>query len=217
MFARIFVFGLALFGLVGCEQITGGLSDRTTLTSQGIRTLSLLGGDVRVRGPEGYCVDQAASDARSGFAVIAGCVLLTDDVDLAPVLDGLITVQFGDEETASVNGDEEAFASFLDSDVGRSLLATSGDATDLVDMVSQIEGAAVLIRFEDTSLPAFAGTNGVQWRGFFDVKGRLTTVSVLSFDRAPLTQSQAEQLLVASMNELTAVNSNDQPLTDGNS
>jgi len=209
MFVRIFVFGLALFGLVGCEQITGGLSDRTTLTSQGIRTLSLLGGDVRVRGPEGYCVDQAASDARSGFAVIAGCVLLTDNVDLAPVLDGLITVQFGGEETASVTEGEEAFASFLESDVGRNFLATSGDAADLVDMVSQVEGTAVLVRFEDTSLPDFAGTDGAQWRGFFDVKGRLTTVSVLSFERAPLTQSQAEQLLIATMNELIAVNSKD--------
>ena len=217
MFARLFVFGLALFGLVGCGQITGGLSDRTTLTSQGIRTLSLLGGDVRVRGPEGYCVDQAASDARSGFAIIAGCVLLTDNTDLAPVLDGLITVQFGDEETASVTEREEAFASFLDSGAGRNLLATSGDAADLVDMVSQIEGSAVLVRLEDTSLPAFAGTNGTQWRGFFDVNGRLTTVSVLSFDRAPLNQSQAEQLLIATMNELTAVNSRDQPLIDESS
>ena len=217
MFARIFVFGLALFGLVGCEQITGGLSDRTTLTSQGIRTLSLLGGDVRVRGPEGYCVDQAASDARSGFAVIAGCVLLTDSADLAPVLDGLITVQFGDEETASVTEQEEAFASFLDSNAGRNLLAASGDAADLVDLVSQIEGSAVLVGFEDTSLPAFAGTNGVQWRGFFDVNGRLTTVSVLSFGRAPFTQMEAEQLLIATMNELTAVNSRDQPLIDESS
>ena len=214
MFVRVFVFGLALFGLVGCEQITGGLTDRAAIsatpeaaTSQGIRTLSLLGGEVRVRGPEGYCIDQAANDARSGFAVIAGCVLLTDNADLAPVLDGLITVQFGDEETASVTEQEEAFASFLDSNAGRNLLATSGDAADLVDMVSQIEGSAVLVRFEDTSLPAFAGTNGAQWRGFFDVNGRLTTVSVLSFDRAPLTQSEAEQLLIATVNELTAVNS----------
>ena len=215
MVLRAYLFGLALIGLVGCEQVTGGITDRATVTttpeiatSQGIRTLSLLGGDVRVRGPEGYCVDQAASDARRGFAVLAGCVLLTDEIDLLPMLEGFITVQFGAEQTASVADDKEAFASFLNSNAGRELLAVSGDAADLVDVTSQIEDSGVLVWFKDTSLPAFAGTSGAQWRGFFDINGRLATVSVLSFDRAPLSQSEAERLLVTAMSELAAVNNN---------
>lgn len=216
MFLRGCVFGLAVFGLVGCENIEGmagnvagqlaRVSAAPDATSEGIRTLSLLGGDVRARGPEGYCVDQGASSARRGFAVLAGCALLTDEAAIMPVLDGLITLQFGDEGTASVTGNEIAFAQFLETSAGRGLLARNGDPASVSDVRTIADNAGVLVRFEDTTGQVFAGTSGPQWRGFLDINGRLTTISVLSFNRGALSRSEGERLLIVAMAELGEVN-----------
>ncbi|WP_049833154.1 hypothetical protein [Octadecabacter temperatus] len=216
MSVRLCVFGLLLIGLAGCENIegvAGNVADQLAsvgaapdATNEGIRTLSLLGGDVRARGPEAYCVDQGASNARRGFAVLAGCALLSDDVALMPSLDGLITIQFGDEDTASVAGNETAFAQFLETENGRALLAGSGDLANVAEVSTTTSETGVLARFEDTSGPVFAGTSGPQWRGFQDINGRLATISVLSFDRNALSRGEGERLLTVAMDELGEVN-----------
>ena len=218
MFMRVCVLSMAVFGLVGCaevgDRVANGLANiggPTDATNEGIRTLGLLGGDVRVRGPEGYCVDQAASDARRGFAVLAGCALLSDEAVVMPRLDGLITVQFGDENTASVAGNEEPFSAFLMSDAGRRVLSANGDAASLSDVAVVSDRSGVLVRFSDASGPVFAGTSGEQWRGFMDVNGRLATVSVLKFDRNELSRSEAERLLILAMSEIAEANSLAQP------
>lgn len=213
MFVRVCVLAVAAFGLTGCDEITDTVSNGLSRISapqeplvEGVRTFSLLGGDVVVRGPEGYCVDQAASNARRGFAVLAGCALISDEMVEMSNLDGLITVQIGAEDTASVTGNEEAFAAFLATDMGRGLLAFDGGLTSIGDVSTITDEAGVLARFEDTSGPLIEGTTGPQWRGFLDVNGRLVTVSVLSFDRNTLSRSEGERLLVVAMAELAEVN-----------
>jgi hypothetical protein len=213
MWLRGCVLAVAVFGLGGCEGGTDGVMGQLAgivaapdATNQGIRTLSLLGGDVRVRGPEGYCVDQAASHARRGFAVLAGCALLSDGTAVMPNLDGLITVQFGDENTASVTGNEDALAEFLKTDAGRRLLAGSGDLAHVSQVATIIRRAGVLVRFQDASGPAFRGTAGPQWRGFLDIKGRFVTISVLSVESRALSRREAERLLVVAMAELVSAN-----------
>jgi len=213
MFVRGCVLAVTAFGLIGCEQVSDTIADGLSSigapsdsTSEGIRTLSLLGGDMRVRGPEGYCIDQGASNARRGFAVLVGCALLSEDAAVMPRLDGLITVQIGDEDTASVAGNEDAFADFLKSEAGRGVLASTGDLATVPEVATVTDSTAVLARFEDTSGPTFPGTSGPQWRGFLDVNGRLVTVSVLSFDRSSLSRSEGERLLVVAMAELAEVN-----------
>ncbi|MDC1381468.1 hypothetical protein N8315_08590 [Octadecabacter sp.] len=200
-------------GLVGCTEVSNGIANGlasigapSDVTGEGIRTLALLGGDVRARGPEGYCIDQGASEARRGFSVMAGCALLSSDAAVMPALDGLITVQFGDEDTASVTDNEDAFAAFLESDAGRGLLAGDGDPVNLSEVSTITDRAGVLARFEDTSGPAIMGTSGPQWRGFLDVNGRLVTISVLSFDRGALSRGEGERLLTVAMAELAEAN-----------
>lgn len=213
MIVRVCGLAVAAFGLVGCEEVSGTIVDGLSsigaprdVTGEGIRTLSVLGGDIRVRGPQGYCVDQGASAARRGFAVLAGCALLSEDAAVMPRLDGLITIQIGAENTASVTGNEDAFAEFLKSEAGRGVLASTGDLATVPQVATVTDASAVLARFEDTSGPTFPATSGPQWRGFLDVSGRLVTVSVLSFDRKPLSRSEGERLLVVAMAELAEVN-----------
>jgi hypothetical protein len=210
MWMRGFILAVAVFGLGGCKVGTDGIvSHLTTVitapyaTSQGINTLSLLGGTVNVRGPDGYCVDQTASDAQSGFAVLVGCALLLGRAAVMPKLDGLITVQFGAENTASVTNNEDVFVEFLKTDAGLGLLVESGD---LAHVSTIMDRAGVLVRFQDTSRPTFAGTVGPQWRGFLDINGRLVTISVLSFERVTLSRAEGERLLVMAMAGLAEAN-----------
>ena len=213
MVFRGVIAALALAGLTACEQVSGQLVDGLSrigavqdATGEGIKTLALMNGAVRVRGPEGYCVDQAASAASSGFAVMAGCALLSDEAAIMPRPDGLITVQFGPEGTASITGNEDAFATFLETEAGRTVLSQTSDAATVEEVFTLADRAGVLVRFEDTSGPAFPGTSGPQWRGFLDLDGRLTTITVLSFDRNPLSRAEGERLLVVAMAELAEVN-----------
>jgi hypothetical protein len=203
------IWAVAATALIGCAEVTDGLASlgmSRDATGEGIRTLSLLGGSVRARGPEGYCIDQSASSAGRGFVVMAGCALLAGDVAVMPTLDGLITVQFGDPDTASVTDNEDAFATFLRSDAGRGLLSADGDLAAVSEVSTIADRAGVLARFEDTSAASFAGTSGPQWRGFLDVRGRLVTISVLSFERDALSRAEGERLLVVAMAELAEVN-----------
>jgi len=204
---------LALSGLAACDSVTARVTDGLSqfgvpsdATGEGIRTLALLGGDVRVRGPDGYCVDQSASNARRGFAVMAGCAVLSADAPVMPSLNGLITVQFGAEGSASVTGNEDYFAEFLKTETGRSLLAQSGDMASISRVETVSDRAGVLARFEDASGPVIAGTSGPQWRGFLDIDGRLVTVAVLSLDHDDLSRGQGERLLIVAMAELAEVN-----------
>lgn len=197
------------------EQVAtqiASLGGSPNATSAGIRTLSLLDGSVRVRSPDGYCIDQGASDAASGFVVLAGCALMSEDVALMPSLDGLITVQFGAADTASVGADEEAFAEFLTSDAGKGVLSLDGSPGSIGTVSTVVDEGIVLARFEDTSGPVFGGTSGPQWRGFVDLNGRLVTVSVLSFDRAPLSRAEGQRLMSVALVEL--INANDRPNDD---
>ncbi|WP_241962976.1 hypothetical protein [Thalassorhabdomicrobium marinisediminis] len=203
---RLGVAAIALAGLAGCADL-GALGGGGS--GPGIRALALMGGAVRVRGPEGYCVDQRASDARRGFAVLAGCALISDQAAVMPTLDGLITVQFGESGSAIVSGNEEAFADFLTSDAGRAVLADDGDASHIADVAATGANGTVVARFEDTSGPAFEGTTGAEWRGFQDIGSRLVTMSVLSFARAPLSRAEGERLLAVAMAELARANAPD--------
>lgn len=216
---RLFWCVLALFGLMGCEQVservTDGLSQISSgpdETAAGIRTLSLLDGSVRVRGADGYCVDQGASDARRGFAVLAGCALLSDEAAVMPQLDGLITVQFGAPDTASVNGNEPQFAAFLETESGAGLLSSVGDAAGISDVAVVSDRSGVMVHFTDAAGSGIEETTGEQWRGFVDVRGRLTTVTVHEFARNEMTRTQGERLLVVAMAQLLEVNADAVPV-----
>lgn len=212
---RSVVCVLAFVGLTGCESVpdqlaalpgVAGLAATPDATGQGIRTLSLLGGDVRVRSPEGYCIDQRASRARGGFAVMAGCALMTSDVAVMPSIDGLLIVQVGEEETGDILRGEAALASFLETTEGKAILSGGGAAGSVTGVDARADDLGVIVRFTDASDDGMQGTTGPIWRGFMTIDDRLTTVSVRSFDRNPLSSASGERLLLVAMAELARAN-----------
>ena len=206
------LLGLTLAGLAACGE-TGFRMPSLDLfggydaTAEGIRTLSLLDGAVRVRGPQGYCVDQGASRADAGFAILVGCALVSPDVSIMPSLDGLILVQFGEAGSAAVVGNEEGLSALLETGQGRGLLSRPGNPQTVQIAVVNSRANRVFVRVADSAGTGIEGTEDSLWRGFMDVSGRLTTVSVLSFDRAPLSRDRAKSLLELAMATIEEVNS----------
>lgn len=174
------------------------------MTGDGIRTLALLDGAVRVRGPRGYCVDQSASAASRGFAIMAGCGLLSERAAMMPDRAGLVTVQFGAPGSALVGAGAEDLAEVLRDDAGQGLLS-NGEAGVEVGEV-QVDDTRVMVRFEDHAGAPLPGTTPLVWRGFTDIGDRLVTVSVLAYDRDPLTGEAGRTLLKMALRALKEVN-----------
>jgi hypothetical protein len=183
------------------------------LDTRGIRTLSVLDGAVSVRGPEGFCVDQQSSRAGSGFAVLAGCAVVSD-ATIMPAREALMTVQIGAAASAAVAGAEADLADLLRSGQGAALLsATGSSATVRIDRVDRAEGV-VVVRFSDQAPAAIAGLEPVEWRAFLDIRGRLTTISLRGFARAPLPAEQGLRLLSQAIGAMRQANAAATPPTN---
>lgn len=142
--ARIVLLAAAL-PLTGCfGPDTGALSflasgnEKTQVARDVLRKASLLGGDVVVRGPEGYCVDRRSlrREETSGFALLASCEALSG-VRGQPVEPVLMTVSVlpggpgtprpGATEIAALMAPARVLAAFEDADLALVHFASGGD------------------------------------------------------------------------------------------
>jgi len=156
--------------------------------------MSLAEGDVVVATPTGYCIDERTSRPSRGFVVMAGCALVSDEPSM-PAVDGLITVQVGDADTALVDNDEEALAALLATAQGAAVLSPNGDPTAIeIDRLENRDGV-VYVHFIDSAAPPVDGLEQLEWRAFFDLGSRLATVTVRGFARAPLDTDEGLSLL----------------------
>jgi hypothetical protein len=187
---------VALAGLAACD---------TPLPGQGTRSLALYDGTVRAQGPDGYCIDPAASRPDTGFAVLGACGLLVS-AGIMPQTDGFITVQVGAEGTATVSGSEDDLATLLRLPVGAALLTDAGNpATVSIGQIDRGDGL-VSVRFSDSAPPPVDGLMDEEWRAFLDLGDRLVTIGVRGYTRAPLTAGQAQGLLYGTVGALRAAN-----------
>lgn len=201
---RLALVGLATSCLIGCDTATDLIGDLSSSPAP-VRSLTLLAGDVSLEAPDGYCIDQRASKARSGFAVMAGCALLSDE-PVMPNRDGLITVQFGDEGTAGIAGNEQELRDLLTSDAGGQLLSSTGDASTVSIDALLSQDNLVSVHFADTAPPPFEGLEQLEWRAFFDLNDRMGTVTVRGFARAPLSEAAGLSLLEQAVQTLITAN-----------
>ncbi|MEL6574244.1 MAG: dihydroxy-acid dehydratase, partial [Pseudomonadota bacterium] len=70
-----------------------------------------------------------------------------------------------------------------------------GAATTSARETTEVASEAVTVRFRDSNPAPVAGLQSTEWRGFFDVNGRLATVAVRGLSAAPLGTDDGEVLL----------------------
>lgn len=192
----------ALVAVTGCAGV-GEVVTGFGAPQPGLRTMSMFDGAVRVRGPEGYCIDRQASRTGTGFVVMAACARVSGAATL-PAQDGLLTVQIGEEGSALVAGNEEALMRMLAEGAGRGLLSDGGGPVTVHRAVGR--PGLVLVRYTDPAAQAMAGTEAPGWRAFLDLRGRSAVISLRAFESAPLDAAGAESLIRAAAAELVAVN-----------
>lgn len=198
------VLGLGLLALLGgCDRLTRAVSD--ALPETGVRAMTLMEGAVVVQGPGGYCIDARTSRPETGFAVMGGCAILSR-MGIMPRSEGLVTVQFGAAGSAAVAGSEADLVALLRSARGAQILSSTGlPESILVEAIDSAEGL-VLVRFQDTAPPIAAGLERTEWRAFLDIAGRLATVTVRGFERAPMDSAAGRVLIEEAVAALRAAN-----------
>lgn len=156
-------FALAVL-VAGCVSPGGGGSSR----------VALFQGDMIAQPPAGYCVDQGASAAQGGGAVVlmGRC---SGDTAAVPAL---ITLSVGEPGSSAVlQSGAKALSDYFRSPAGRAALARDGKAGSVrVQQTSVVDGALVL-RVVDRAV-------GDYWRVIFGLRGRLVTISVRADDPA---------------------------------
>ena len=198
----------ALLGLGGC---TGANAPNLSGLLGGANAspepqLALLGGKFTAVGPAGYCADTAASRPVKGFAIFAPCGML-GGTGASATLNAVTTVQIGPVNSAIVGDDPRAFAQVLSSDSGPAILSRDGDAQTVVVQSVRQHGARVSVYFTDAAPAFIAGAQEAEWRSFFDLSGRLATVTVRGLDSAPLSATRGAVLLDQAVEKLMLANS----------
>lgn len=176
---------LALAALTACADIA--LFDTTASETNILR---LYGGQVVAVAPEDYCIARNVSRPSDGFAVMAGC-----DTATGVGADAVVTLQVGEPGTGLSTADATALRELLNGDAGRSLLSQTGNAAAIRVEATDIERDAVTVRFRDSDPAPIAGLQSTEWRGFFDLDGRLATIAVRGLQSAPLGTDDGEILL----------------------
>ncbi|MBE0412008.1 dihydroxy-acid dehydratase [Yoonia sp.] len=174
--------GLALLAVTAC------------LSAPPVQSIALLGGEIVVTPPAGYCVDPSAGRAADGFAVIAACASLSEEGALPSVI-GVATVQVGPPNSGIAYGEESGLRDLLVSDAGAKLLSATGNGDTITVVGSQVSGRVVSVHFNDIGPPPLTGLQSEEWRAFLNMNGRLVTVAVRGPESAPLTDGTGAWLL----------------------
>ena len=199
MLRRLALPIVAVAGLAACEPML----DPSGPPPPSVR----LANAVTVQGPTGYCVDPVVTRPMQGFALLAACAAMTaDKTDAYPASIALITVQVGSADSAVVQGQEAAFAAFMDTPQGAALLSASAIGGPVAVRVTQTDPNAVAVYTEDAGPPGITGTQPQAWRLFTDINGRLVTISVRGLSDAALSQAASRALLDRMVTVLRAAN-----------
>ena len=170
----------AILWLAACQMTAASLSRAPA---------SVLGGQVTVAGPRGYCVDPATTREQGDTAVVLmGRCQFTLAVDPA-----LLTVSVGPTASAGVlAAGGAALTTFFTSDDGRAALSRSGTARDVKVLQALAVDDAYLLFLSDRAVGAY-------WRAVVGVKGRLVTISANGTPDAPLAASAGRALVDATL------------------
>lgn len=175
----------------GAAVFSGAKRNRTT------ETVELAGGEVVVGGPRGYCVDRSGSQLLGdpAFVLLADCMTLTGDPEFpTPRAFALLTASV-EKRAKGDSNDLEALKSLLRSPEGRAALARDGRADSVRLQEIRSHNGALILHVDDQSNTATPTLEQDYWRAFFNVNGRLVTVTVNAFAKHPINDAVGRALV----------------------
>jgi len=188
--------------LSGCSPSSEGAAKgpRFGLSRQAPETVTVARGAIVVGGPRGYCIDKGASRLRgnTAFVLMASCSAIMQKTDaITPDVPGILTVSVAGQTDAApaTSAVLDQMALFLNTPDGQATLARDGQADSVTILQIRREENAVLVQLDDRSTNTTPGLQPGYWRGFFDLNGRLITISVIGFERRPMPAENGLDLL----------------------
>jgi len=163
--------GAALMTLSGCLQANGQGGDLFAVVSTVSRPVGeplpqapIAGGELLIRGPEGYCVDarSLSNQASGGFALLASCFVMTGGKQGIPVAPVVMTVSASRLGGAGVPDPAALARAFAPAPV---LAQTRAKGVSLVHLGTGGEGAV-------------PHADPKHWRGALEINGHLVLLAV---------------------------------------
>ena len=183
-------------GLPGFDTIREAAGGGSGSKAVGQREATVTSGKVRLRGPDGFCVDprSTTASAEQAFVVFGNCAAITGNANEAqPYLSAIATATVtsgGLTGEAAVTPRLARLNAFFRSAQGRAALSRSGDAASVTIGESFAEDGALFLRVRDTSPVAFKGAQLSYWRSYFDAGSSVVAMSVIGMAGSPVTSAQ---------------------------
>lgn len=183
---------LALLGVVGCAAPV----DVSRISPESV----LVGADVVVAGPPGYCVapQTLRETETASFVVLGSCAALSGGVlQTSPVQSSVLTILVSPpgEGAALSSASEDQLATFFGSDAGKAALSPNGEAEGVEVLDTQTATGQVFVRAKDVSGERPSGVDPEYWRALLDVNGHLVTATLIGFEAEPVAPSVGLQTL----------------------
>lgn len=197
---------VAMLPLMGCfGPDTGALSflasggEKTQVTRDVMRKASLMGGDVVVRGPEGYCIDRRSLRRKSdgGFALVASCEALSG-VRGEPVEPVLMTVSV----LPGAPGISRPAAAEIAALMAPTRVLAAHEDADLA-----------LVQFASGGDKALPGGDARHWRGGMAINGYLVGLALYAREGGVMAGPDGRGLLTELARSIRRA-SPDRPATD---
>ena len=142
-----------------------------------------------IAGPRGYCIDRSEMrDSASGaFVLLGSCASIANNARAAaPRIPGVLTASVSDEVGADISASFDVLEAFFSSKAGRAALARDGKAASVTILTTLHKDGAFYLHVRDESENRAASLAAEYWRGLFDVRGRIVTVTVTGFADRPM-------------------------------
>ncbi|GEM_PF-809487 len=196
---------LAMAALAGCSQTGPG---RLSFAPLPPRAAMVADGEVRIRGPKGFCIvpDAIRQSPGGDFLLLASCAAISGSPRHPhPELPALITVTVsGTPLTDELSS--AALHAFFASKAGRAALSRSGRAEDVRILGMEDRDGMFIIHLRDDGNSSLPGTKGEYWRAMFDLRQRIVTVSVIPPDNTAPGKQAERKLLLSLVETLRAAN-----------
>lgn len=198
-FLSLLAAGLVLaacFENASLTRLTGGGGG-----ASGPAAIAVLDGQVRVTGPQGYCIDSGATreSQNEAFVLLVRC---TASPRATPVLSATVTgipaPGLGTRENLT------RLSEYLETPAGLGQLARSGRAEDVRVVAQRVEDGALWLRIEDRGNPDSFEPG--YWRAILPVAERVVTLSVLSSRAHPVSDERGLSVLREFVTRMRAQN-----------
>lgn len=190
------------------SSVTGNFFGALT-GSAGQREATVGSANVKIAGPEGYCVDPASkkTTGNTSFLLLASCSAITESSRAAtPQHPAALLASVGNPTGQSVAADLKGLDTLLRSETGRGMLSRSKDARTVEVLESFAMDETLFVRVRDTSPNEQPGLSYEYWRAILDVKSSAVTLSVMAPREKPFSINTGLQILRSYVAEVKARN-----------